>query len=250
MTPALRPRIFHRITWQGEEATIDDIRFVVAPGSPRPPLSADSFQLLKGVEYFDAYERLLASVPNPRTEHVFELGIWDGASAVIFSECLQPAKLVAIDLMTRGDSEYFVEYLKKRDKAGSIKTFWGVDQSDIPKLRKLAEEELDGSIDLVVDDASHLYRPTLRSFQALFPLVRPGGLYVIEDWTWKAVPELEKHFPPDEPGLIELTNRLVRFAARRPDVIARIEVLQPLVGLERGSLGAAEAARALQTLPL
>ena len=36
--------------------------------------------------------------------------------------------------------------------------------------------------DLIVDDASHLYRPTLASFEVLYPRLRPGGTYVIEDW--------------------------------------------------------------------
>ena len=39
-------------------------------------------------------------------------------------------------------------------------------------------------IDLVVDDASHLYEQTKATFAMLFPLVRPGGNYVIEDWSW------------------------------------------------------------------
>ncbi|MFP3608175.1 class I SAM-dependent methyltransferase, partial [Paraburkholderia sp. SIMBA_053] len=37
---------------------------------------------------------------------------------------------------------------------------------------------------LVVDDASHFYEQTKTSFKTLFPLVRPGGLYIIEDWNW------------------------------------------------------------------
>ena len=34
----------------------------------------------------------------------------------------------------------------------------------------------------MIDDASHLLMPTERSFDALFPRVRPGGAYIIEDW--------------------------------------------------------------------
>ena len=42
---------------------------------------------------------------------------------------------------------------------------------------------MDGEpLDLVIDDASHLYGPTMASFEVLFPRLRPGGLYVIEDW--------------------------------------------------------------------
>jgi len=36
-------------------------------------------------------------------------------------------------------------------------------------------------LDVVVDDASHLYRLTVASFDALFQHLRSGGLYFIED---------------------------------------------------------------------
>ena len=35
----------------------------------------------------------------------------------------------------------------------------------------------------MIDDASHLYNETSASFNVLFPRLRPGGLYVIEDWS-------------------------------------------------------------------
>ena len=38
-------------------------------------------------------------------------------------------------------------------------------------------------VDLVIDDASHRYPETVASFEVLFPRLRTGGLYVIEDWT-------------------------------------------------------------------
>jgi MycE methyltransferase N-terminal len=53
------------------------------------------------------------------------------------------------------------------------------DQGDPAYLRRLAEEI--GPLDIVIDDGSHLNEHVLVSFAALFPHVRPGGLYVIED---------------------------------------------------------------------
>jgi hypothetical protein len=39
-------------------------------------------------------------------------------------------------------------------------------------------------MNLVVDDASHTYEDTKASFETLFPLLQPGGIYAIEDWSW------------------------------------------------------------------
>lgn len=38
-----------------------------------------------------------------------------------------------------------------------------------------------GPFDLIVDDASHVNKLTIRSFEILFPLLKPGGLYIVED---------------------------------------------------------------------
>jgi hypothetical protein len=42
-------------------------------------------------------------------------------------------------------------------------------------------------LDLVVDDASHLVGPTRASLNTLLPRLRPGGFYIIEDWSWAHV---------------------------------------------------------------
>lgn len=53
------------------------------------------------------------------------------------------------------------------------------DQGDPEHLHRLADEI--GPLDIVIDDGSHLNEHVVTSFGALFPRVRPGGLYVIED---------------------------------------------------------------------
>jgi len=53
------------------------------------------------------------------------------------------------------------------------------DQTDKQKLENLIEGF--GRPDIVIDDASHIQENTIKSFQILFPLLKPGGLYCIED---------------------------------------------------------------------
>jgi SAM-dependent methyltransferase len=55
-----------------------------------------------------------------------------------------------------------------------------VDQRSDESL-KVAAEWAGDSFDLIVDDGTHEEEHQLRTFQNLFPLVRPGGFYVIED---------------------------------------------------------------------
>jgi predicted methyltransferase len=64
----------------------------------------------------------------------------------------------------------------------NIKTYWGANQGNSTRLREIVHTEFQESLDLVIDDASHMYALTKKSFETLFPLLRPGGLYIIEDW--------------------------------------------------------------------
>jgi hypothetical protein len=69
-------------------------------------------------------------------------------------------------------------------------------QSDRKILEHIVLNELADELDLVVDDASHTYEETKASFEILFPLLRPGGIYLIEDWSWAHHPNYQA---PDAP---------------------------------------------------
>lgn len=47
---------------------------------------------------------------------------------------------------------------------------------------------LGGPFDLIVDDASHQGGQTRRSWELLWPLLAPGGFYVVEDWQCGILP--------------------------------------------------------------
>ena len=53
------------------------------------------------------------------------------------------------------------------------------DQGDEDFLGSMAREL--GPFDIIIDDGSHISHHIIPSFKALFPHVKPGGLYVIED---------------------------------------------------------------------
>jgi hypothetical protein len=59
-----------------------------------------------------------------------------------------------------------------------IRTIQG-DQNDPELLAELGRRF--GPFDIVIDDGSHVNEHVKTSFRCLFPFVRPGGLYVVED---------------------------------------------------------------------
>ena len=60
-----------------------------------------------------------------------------------------------------------------------IKTFF-VDQSKVDTITEL-RKYLPKQIDIILDDASHIFDLTINTFENLFDLVSDGGIYMIED---------------------------------------------------------------------
>lgn len=88
-----------------------------------------------------------------------------------------------------------------------------VDQTDAAALISLAEAE--GPFDVIVDDGAHASDAQQVSFFALFPFLRNGGFYFIEDL----------HFQPrEEPEAAIKTRQIFRAWAGglRPEACARI----------------------------
>jgi hypothetical protein len=65
------------------------------------------------------------------------------------------------------------------DQCDKLQIYY-MDQSNVSALNSLLEQNRDGW-DVVIDDGSHVPQHQLISFQKLWPNIRPGGLYVIED---------------------------------------------------------------------
>lgn len=111
-----------------------------------------------------------------------EVGLWDGGSTAFFSLIFKPKTLLGFELATKPltELESFLEASSLKD---NVHIHLGFDQADSSAMSAVVDKRCSGELDLVVDDASHLYQPTAITFDTLFPRVRPGGLYIIEDWS-------------------------------------------------------------------
>jgi predicted O-methyltransferase YrrM len=143
---------------------------------------AGRLEVMKNRALVDSYLDLCLDLQPKR---IFELGIKRGGSTALISELTQPEKLVAVDLEPQ-PVDLLEHYIRERQLEPVVRPFYGVNQADRGRLAAIVADEFgDDLIDLVIDDASHLYAETLSSFESLFPHVRPGGLFLIEDWQWQ-----------------------------------------------------------------
>jgi predicted O-methyltransferase YrrM len=132
-------------------------------------------------------EAYVALCTELRPRRVVEVGIYKGGSTAMLHALTEAEKIVAIELSEQ-PVEVLERYIDDRSLRASVRPYYGVDQSDRARVTEIVEKEFAGApIDLVVDDASHLYRETKVTFETLFPYLRPGGVFVFEDWRWQQI---------------------------------------------------------------
>ncbi|MBV8645226.1 MAG: glycoside hydrolase family 99-like domain-containing protein [Candidatus Eremiobacteraeota bacterium] len=229
--------MFERLIWHSDRALLGDLVFRLEQvKDERWDLADDCFALYKNrqlIEQFAAFWSTTAFRPR----RMLEIGIWDGGSTALWNEILRPERLVAIDLMDREDSAYFRRYVEANGLEDRVRTRWRTDQADRAALHRIVEHDLGGEVDLVIDDGSHLFEPTRASFETLFPLLPPGGIYIIEDWAWEHWPEFNdpSNFWAGEESLFALVSELVAATGTSRTLIRRMAVHEGFVAVERGS---------------
>lgn len=176
-----------------------------------------------------------------RTTNVVELGLWDGGSVPFWFEALKPAKHVGIDIQTRRDTAYFEKYVSQDDRRERIETHWGTSQDDAQRLGAVVDAAFDGDfIDVVIDDASHLYEPSRASLEILLPRVRPGGYYILEDWAWSHWPALQENFAGHRPLDRLVFDAIEAMGSTSHRVIVDVHLCSGFAAFRRGWTPAAE----------
>src|SRR3954449_10003076 len=213
-----------------ERCVIDGVVFQTYPDGllemdkPHIEMSGADFLLLKERPVVEHEARLLQDL---RPRNVFELGILWGGSTAFLLEAAQPEQLVAIDLHDGGWPE-LRSHIAKRGAEERVHLYGGVDQADRARLAEISEEAFGGEpIDLVVDDCSHMYEESRRSFNELFPRLRADGLYVIEDWPWAHATigsENTEGMWPEKTPLTKLVFELILAVPSMRDLIAEIVI--------------------------
>jgi len=228
VSPPTQERGDARLQWRSDdEFEIDGVAYACRPIDGVFPSTADRFCLRKPPELVRRIERMLADL-QPRT--IVEVGVFQGGSTGLLAQAGRPEKLVCIDNEHRKAAlEGMLEAQRLTDV---VKPHWGVDQADVPRVREILAAEIGSSpIDLVIDDASHLLEPTRATFDTVFPLLRPGALYVIEDWSWA---HGAFNAWPDVTPLTPLVFELTIAAAHQPEVVARVDIDQEWAVVTRG----------------
>ena len=183
--------------------------------------SVDEIVMLKPRVWVESYADLIL---NQGVRSVLELGVWQGGMAMLLPLLSDEMRYVGVDISA--PIEAIEEIRRSNRRIGDRTRFFFRTSQDDARLAAQVRQHFDGQpLDLIMDDASHLYALTKRAFENLFGLLKPGGRYVIEDWAWAhwpgfAVPEGWRATPALSTFLFELAM----LSASAPGLIDRIEV--------------------------
>lgn len=142
-----------------------------------------NFILMKGRDCINGYLEVLPQ--RDRYDDVLELGIMKGGSCVLFNELLKPARHMAVDIsQPESGLPQFTDYVAAQGR--KFHALHRVSQDDDSTIASTYESAFatKAEFDLIVDDASHNYALSLASFNSLFPRMKVGGIYALEDWGW------------------------------------------------------------------
>lgn len=123
-------------------------------------------------DYLNIYEEYIKKYKGQEIVLVDAVGGYEykdrgGESLRMWAEYLPQAKIVGIDL-----------YEKELQMPTNVKLF-KCNQANPEGMRKVFD--IVGAPTVFIDDFSHLNKETIETFEIVFPLLKPGGLYIVED---------------------------------------------------------------------
>ncbi|HUY66432.1 MAG TPA: class I SAM-dependent methyltransferase [Acidimicrobiales bacterium] len=227
----------HRLQWEDpEHLRVGEAGFLMAiDGAKGTRSTADHFVLMKNKPMVDGF---LAHAPHG-VENIVDLGIFKGGSIAFYHQLFLPRRIVGIELH-KDRVAGLDDFISRHSLGDSVHLHYGTNQSDRRAIAKILRKEFgDQPLDLVIDDCSHRYGPAKASLNLLLPRLRPGGVYLIEDWGWAHWPgdhwQGTSHQYADEPDpMSKLILELVMVAESRPGLIRDLSITGGAAYLTRG----------------
>ncbi len=170
----------------------------------------------KPLSYYKKYDEFLDR-HKIEPVSILEIGTHKGESSKVFSQRFPSSKILAVDLDTS---------LANFNDFNNI-FYENIDQTDSSKFTNLIESFFPDGIDLVVEDASHFGYFSHLTFKIVFPHLKEGGAYFVEDWGtgyWDSWPDgsryqefdiltdgnnLPKRIPSHDFGMVGFVKSLV-----------------------------------------
>ena len=136
----------------------------------------------KWMHYFDIYDHHFARFRN-RSPVVLEFGVSHGGSLQMWKDYFGPgAMITGVDIDPR-----CAEFTEE-----GIDVMIG-DQEDRSFLRQVNEQV--GTVDVLIEDGGHTMAQQINTFEELWPSIRTGGVFLMEDLHTQLLGQLRRRLP-------------------------------------------------------
>ena len=133
--------------------------------------------LTKWDHYFDIYHKWFSPFRD-RPIKLLEIGVFKGGSIDLWKNYFAPGlQIIGVDIDPQCKKFEETYPPLSADMPHLVKMFIG----DQENKEFLAEVVKEGPFDIVIDDGGHYMKQQIASFETLFPFVKDGGVYLIED---------------------------------------------------------------------
>jgi len=134
-------------------------------------ICANADATAKPVKFYEIYDRYFSAF-SERSITLLELGVHSGESLKVWASYFPRGNIIGVDITESGaDFSVYPNIVFERG-----------DQADPDRLKEILLSHAPDGLDIIIDDASHIGHKSAVSYAALFPCLKPGGLYAIEDW--------------------------------------------------------------------
>lgn len=169
--------------------------------------------------YGDLYNRVCGDLQN-RGAQVLEIGVLHGAFMQAVAEFLPDACVCGMDIAPR----LWAGWNWSDDRVRVVQ---------VDATQPHAVDVFEGPFDLIVEDASHVPHEQARTLDLFAPLLKPGGVYIIEDIHPDAAEYVREHASAlaEKHGLSLEWMDLRHVKGRFDDIVAvlRRHALKPVV---------------------
>ncbi len=167
--------------------------------------------------YGSAYDVTLGPYRR-QARHVLEIGVGDETAGSLnaWREYFPRAHFWILDFDRQRfhDAKQFAWASRQKRRHGCfddrdvwrdprVHSFFGVDSSNATALLALP---LPASIDIIIDDASHVLAHQVNALETLWPRLADGGTYIVEDVTVGALPWLKGAAAADQEARVPSNN--------------------------------------------
>lgn len=160
------------------------------------------------------YQRVYGYYLPHQISALLEIGL---AVDVRFNSMLPWSKLYPEAKIYGGD-----RHADRMTEGPNIKTFL-VDQESQESLNQFKTKIENVWFDVIIDDASHVFPETKRTFDTLFPLLKKDGLYFIEDVCWRPNPKWDQQRVLQiEEWLAPMNHEIINARPESPEAIGSV----------------------------